>query len=368
MRCKCITEQRRLTPAVFNLKQYMNMAETMVWEIDSCVINQGTCDLKNYDAFLVLCVGGRVDEVMLTKEHDPETETMKLIWNVGDYATALKGYTKYQIIFRSSEVGSLGVIGADDASANGIYTLTDATAEGTLRTYINPNGYVLQWDKIEARWCIQSGDGVPIDHQWTPSINPYCGAWNTLAVSNNVSAVWVSDEAVMYISETIAADEHITANYPTILRQVWEGVRRLVLTSGASVSSATVTEIDWQGEESPFYVDMATLNQGAALPYGASIAAVIMLQEEIEGGGYSDVANVNFVQDSEGKFLLYSPEKVTGRVTYILNGINAGKIPGNLTGENIPIQEGSPASIKQYFDDKMGNINAILDNINGEEV
>ena len=67
MNCTCNIEQRRLTPGVFNLKQHLNDAETMVWKLTSRLTNNGELDLCDYDAFLVLSVNGVIDEIMLTK-------------------------------------------------------------------------------------------------------------------------------------------------------------------------------------------------------------------------------------------------------------------------------------------------------------
>ena len=52
MNCTLNVDQRRLTPGVFNLKQHLNAAETMVWKLTSRLTNNGECDLCDYDAFL----------------------------------------------------------------------------------------------------------------------------------------------------------------------------------------------------------------------------------------------------------------------------------------------------------------------------
>lgn len=375
MNCTCKVEQRRLMPAVFNLKQHLNGAETMVWELDNCVINQGTCDLKKYDATLVLCVDGVVDEILLVKEHDAESETMKLKWNVGIYATALSGHVKYQIVFRSAQIGTLGVIGAEDVNANGTYNILNESAEGTARVYTNATGYRIDWDNENNRWQMKDDKGGIIDYQATPSIKPYCGAWGKVAVSNAVSAVWASDEAIMYISETIAADQYISANFPTILRQVWEKVRSMILKAGASTATVPVTETDWKGAESPYYIDLAEIGGGNAIPYGAEIMQAIIFKGTASAG-YSDIATVKIEQKPNGKTYVYSPEKVTGKavilikggMTYSEAGTGGDIDTSNLAGDNLPIQLGSPVSIKGYVDAQIGDVNAILDNINGVEV
>ena len=373
MNCQCITNQRRLTPGVFNLKQYLNSAETMVWRLTDHTTNGGECNLCNYEAFLVLSASGEVDEVLLTKEM--EGETMKLTWNVGKYATYLTGYVKYQIVFRSAEIGTLGVIGATDTNANGVYKIQNEAAEGTYRVYTNSNSYRIEWDTTNERWRIVSSTGDVVDYQRFPNPQPCCGSWNTVAVGNNTAAVWASDEAIMYISETIAADQAISANFPTILRQVWEKVRSMIIKAGASTATVPVTETDWKGTEAPYYIDLAALG-GDAIPYGAEIMSVILFRGSASAG-YSDIANVKIEQSASGRTYIYSPEIVTGKAVILITGgmsySEAGNGGGdtdtsNLAGDNLPIQLGSPVSIKGYVDAKLGDVNAILDQINGEEV
>ena len=230
MNCHCKVDQRRLTPGVFNLKQFLNGSETMVWELDNCVINQGTCDLKNYDAFLTLCVGGEIDEILLTKRQSGDK--LQLIWDVGVYATALTGYVKYQICFRSAAFDTLGVI-ADDPEVNGVYTLTDHNATGNARIYKKAeNGYTIKWDTANGRWALYKADGATVvDYQTTPNTEPHCGLWANIGVGNNEAAAWISDEAIMYISESIAADQTITGGFPTILRQLWKKIAKAGVTS-----------------------------------------------------------------------------------------------------------------------------------------
>lgn len=230
MNCTCKVEQRRLTPGVFNLKQFLNGSETMIWTLDNCMTNEGTCDLKNYDAFLVLSVGGEIDEIMLTKRQSGDT--LQLLWNVGTYATALSGYVKYQLVFRSATFDTLGVI-AEDPEVNGVYALTDNNLTGNDRIFQKyENGYQIKWDDASGCWSLYRTDGVSvIDSQTTPSTEPHCGTWNNVAVGNNEAAAWISDEAIMYISDSIAADQAVTAGFPTILRQLWARLQKAGVTS-----------------------------------------------------------------------------------------------------------------------------------------
>lgn len=225
MNCKCKVEQRRLTPGVFNLKQFLNGSETMVWEVDNCIINGGTCNLADYDAFLTLSVGGEIDEIMLTKRQTDDK--MQLIWDVAGYATSLTGYVKYQIAFRSAQFDTLGVI-ANDPEANGIYQLVDVNTFNTSRVFRKAeNGYIVKWDAGNGRWALYKADGVTVvDYQTTPSQEPHCGVWDNIGVGNNEAAAWISDEAIMYISDSIAADQKITGNFPTILRQLWARISK----------------------------------------------------------------------------------------------------------------------------------------------
>jgi hypothetical protein len=265
MNCTCKVDQRRLTPGVFNLKQYLNGTETMTWTVDNCLINEGTCDLKQYDAFLTLSVGGEIDEILLTKRQ--EEDNLKLVWNVGQYATALTGHVKYQISFRSATFDTLGVI-ANDPEANGVYTLTDQNATGNNRVYSKAeNGHNIKWDATNGRWALYSADGAVIDYQTTPSTEPHCGAWGEVAVGNNEAAVWISDEAIMYVSDSIAADQKVTANYPTILRQLW-----------AKINKAGVTSVNGKSG----IVELAPADIGAAEDkHGHEIKDVSSLQETL---------------------------------------------------------------------------------------
>lgn len=366
--CQCNIENGMLSPGVFNIKQFLNGTEEMRWTVSSRQL-PGGIDLAKYDAYLVLCIKGRVDEILLTKS--VFEDTLQLMWKVDKYATSLTGYVSYQIVFRSKQIGTLNVIGAEDSNANGLYSIRNEALEGDTRQYVNENNYTLLWDAQNGYWQILSDKGEQVDHQWSPNTEPYCGGWKTVAVSNNVSATWYSNMAVMYISESIAADEHIAANFPTILRQVWEKVRHLIISAGASTATVPVKETDWKGAKSPFCIDIAEL--GDDIPYGAEIMSVILFKGNTSVG-YSDVANVKIEQTPSGKTYIYSPEKVTGKVIIIIKGgMTYSEAGGDtdtskLAGDNLPIQLGSPVSIKGYVDAQIGDINVILDQINGVEV
>lgn len=297
MDCTCDVDKRRLTPGVFNLKQYLNNTETMKWRLTSHFTNNGDCDLRNYDAFLVLSVSGRVDEILLTKtmidvDEDGTNETLELAWNVGTYATELQGHVKYQIIFRSNQCGKLGVIGSADANANGCYNVVSAIAEGNARVWEHETSdYQIKWDNWDSRWALYEDDGTTVvDYQTFPSTEPFCGTWGTVAVGNTTAAVWFSDEAIMYISDTVAADQSISANFPTVLRQVWEAVRYLVVRSGCSIVEKTISVSDWQvvaGELPKIeFSSLITTNTG-----GAKIVSAVLLDTS---GNQVDNTSVNY--------------------------------------------------------------------------
>lgn len=330
MDCTCNVTQRRLTPGVFNLKQYLNEAETMTWRLTTHMTDGGTCDLCDYDAFLVLSVCGKIDEIMLTKSMvtnegaglGDEAQIMELTWNVGTYATDLAGYVKYQIVFRSSTIGTLGVIGSTDEHANGTYTIDNELATGTGRTWTNNaigSGYKIKWDATNSRWAIYEADGTTlVDYQTFSSTEPCCGTWNGVAVGNTTAAAWYSDEAIMYISETIAADQNITARFPTILRQVWEAVKGLVIRSGVSVRDEEITAANWTGNAAPYTLDINALLD---IPAGMEVKSVELLREK-NGGGYETITNAKFEFTSSGGSVVSSFEKIAGKVRATLNGGN----------------------------------------------
>lgn len=317
MNCKCKVDQRRLTPGVFYLKQFLNGSETMVWELDNCVINQGTCDLKQYDAFLTLSVAGEIDEIMLTKQQ--KDDTLQLIWNVGTYATALKGYVKYQVCFRNAFLSTLGVI-SGDPEANGVYNIVSRLTEGIYREFRNPkSGFTIKWDAEKGRWTLYRADGVTVvDYQTTPSTEPYRGAWRSVAVGNNEAAAWISDEAIMYVSDSIAADQAITGNFPTILRQVWHRVHDMIVKSGVTVFEGEVTADSWKGSAAPYYTDATAL---VSIPNGCTIEG-IRLMKAAEGGAYSNIANIRYEQDASGTVKVYCLEKITGKLAVTIKGGN----------------------------------------------
>lgn len=321
MKCQCNTEQRRLTPGVFNLKQYLNGTETMVWTLTNRTTNGGECDLCDFDAFLVLSASGKIDEVQLEKRMTEEG-TMELTWDVGNYATGLTGYVKYQIVFKSAATESLGVTGATNSSANGIYNLTITGAEGYARVFRNSaTGYQIKWDNEAARWTLYESDGqTVVDYQIFPNPQPCCGGWKAVFVSNNTAAVWASDEAIMFVSETVAADETVTANFPTILRQMQARMQNMIIKSGVTAVEKTVVENAWTGDAAPYCIDVMDVF-GDEIPAGCTVIAANLYQIQ-EDGSVSDIANINTVAEKDGKIKIYSSEKVAGKLIISVTGGN----------------------------------------------
>lgn len=311
MDCQCIVEARRLYPGVFNLKQYLNQTEQMVWKLTNTKIKSGERDLCDYDAYLSLCVGGQIDEIKLAKQMD--SDTLKLIWDVGTYATALKEHVKYQISFRSTVADTLGVIGATDTEANGNYALTLAYAEGTARVWENTaSGYLIQYDSTNTRWTIYAADGTTvIDYQRFPHSEPFGGVWNEVLCGNNTAAVWVSDEAIMTISESIAADEHITGNFPTILRQMWDSVQSMILNAGCVSKNITFTEEDWVGDSAPYSFVIS-----AETTAGALMSGCIVYKSTSEG--MTRIDNLEIGESASGNVTIQSLEKFSGEAILIL--------------------------------------------------
>lgn len=316
--CQCNISNGLLSPGVFNLKQFLNSTEEMRWTVSSRFL-AGGIDLADYDAFLVLQRGnsGEIDEVLLAKTFNSEQIT--LIWSVGKWATWLKGYVKYQIVFRNRVISELSVLGADDEEANGIYRIDSELASGTGRKWTNTNNeaYKIAYDAINFRWCLKNGS-TEVSYQTITHEEPYCGMWNNLYVGNGSAMEWRSLEAVMYISESIAADEQITAKHPTILRQMWQSLRDFIVKSGIVVFEGEVATSDWKGSVAPYYVNAGNI---ADMPNGCTIENVRLFKAK-GNGVYSDIANIRYEQDASGAVKVYCLEKIVGKLAVTVKGGN----------------------------------------------
>lgn len=320
MECKLLTEQRRLSPGVFNLKQYMNGTETTTWTLDSRFYNGN--DLSNYDAFLVISCGGEVDEIALHKELDEASGKIILTWNVATYATFLKGYTKYQIIFRHQTCNGLNVTGYNGAG-DGYYNIDNELSVGTGRSWTNSsnNAFKISWDPNNNRWQLKNGKKLEHYQTFTDMQRnePYTGNWNNILVGNATACEWESDEAIMFISESVAADKSISAHSATILRQVWDGIRRLILQSGVTLQEIEISESDWTGSAAPY-----ELNISAKFPKLPNFCTLqdVRIFSNMNGGGFSDIGNVNVYQDVVGHTKVKSLEKVTGKAVVTVAGLH----------------------------------------------
>lgn len=317
--CQCNISNGLLSPGVFNLKQFLNETEEMRWTVSSRQL-PGGIDLANYDAFLVLQRGnsGEIDEVMLSKTNNTDG-TITLVWNVGKWATWLKGYVKYQIVFRGHLVSELLVMGASDEDANGIYEINNEWSDGTNRkwTHKSREAYKIEFDAVNARWCVRNGRTV-VSYQTAPNTEPHYGLWDNLYVGNVSAMAWRSLEAVMYISESVAADEQVTAKYPTVLRQMWLGMRDMIIKSGFVVFEGEVTASNWKGDIAPYYVNVASVTD---VPHGCTVTGV-RLFKTLENGSYSDIANIKYEQMADGTIYVYCLEKIAGKLAITVKGGN----------------------------------------------
>ena len=318
--CQCNITNGLLSPGVFNVKQFLNETQEMRWTVSSHLL-PGGIDLANYDAFLVLQRGnsGEIDEVMLSKVVNDDG-TITLMWNIGKWATWLKGYVKYQIVFRGSVVSDLNVSGAKNSDANGIYKIVAEWAGNTDREWVSENNgaYKINYDAENLRWQLVNGDTVE-SYQTVPHDEPHYGLWDNLYVGNVSAMAWRSLEAVMYISESIAADEQITAKYPTILRQMWAEIKSMVIKSGTAVEECAVWASDWQGSEAPYYVDVRSIAPN--IPGTSAIVSVSGM--ETQGDGSQKVIdNITFVRNKNGTVQVFTVEKFTGKVFLTLKGGN----------------------------------------------
>lgn len=381
--CQCNIATGMLSPGVFNIKQFLNETQEMRWTVSSRSL-PGGIDLANYDAFLVMQHGesGEPDEVLLSKAVNADG-TITLVWNVGKWATWLKGYVKYQIVFRGRLVSELRVMGATDANADGVYLVNSDLADGTGRywTHKSRESYTIKYDATKSRWQLLNGNTV-VGYQIIPHEEPHYGLWDSLYVSNVSAMTWRSAEAFMYISESIAADESISAKYPTILRQMWLGLRNMIIKSGVTVLDGEVTESSWRGSVAPFYVDALTV---ASVPDGCTVVGARLFK--FVDGVFSSVDNIELGQDSNGKIRLYALEKVAGKVAFTVKGGNGYFVGKDATSvddavirgmvdeqmSNVKVGISNVSGLQEALDEKadkddIGSINSALDAINGEKV
>lgn len=354
--CSCDVGKKLLTPGVFNLKQHLNGAEIMKWTLSSRYCENNNIDFMAHDAILVLQRGtGEPDEVLLTSTLNNDG-TVTLSWDIGKYATWLTGYVKYQIVFRGKCKSELSVIMPDETDeANGGYAINDRTIEGYYRVWTNKaNGaYTVQYNTSLKRWELLNGATV-VSYQTFANIEPYCGTWDNAIVGSATACVWRSIEAVMYISESIAADEHVSARCPTILRQMYHGMQNICSKSGITALSEWVYTTSWYKASAPYYVKLHEL---FSVPKGCLLMNV-RVQRENADGTFTDVDSIEVVEE-DGEAKLYCNEKIDAKITASIRSAGGSyvfvdeKSVGHVGGWRID-KAGIAAELPDYNNEKAG--------------
>lgn len=354
--CSCDVGKGLLTPGVFNLKQFLNGSEVMKWTLSSRYCENKNIDFMAHDAILVLQRGtGEPDEVLLTSTLNGDG-TVTLAWDIGKYATWLTGYVKYQIVFRGKCKSELSVIMPDETSpAHGVYAIDNPNIEGYYRRWTSKtNGaYTVQYNTQAKRWEIRNGSKV-VSYQTFANIEPYYGTWNNTIVGNATACVWRSLEAVMYVSESIAADEHVSAKCPTILRQVIDGVRNICAKSGVTALSEWVYTTAWYSSNAPYYINLHDL---FSIPQGCLVVDA-RVQRENADGTLTDIDSVEVVEVN-GEAKLYCNEKIDAKITVSIRSAGGSyvfvdeKSVGHVGGWRID-KAGIAAELPDYDGEKAG--------------
>ena len=356
MYCKCDVSNKGLKPGVVNLKQHLNGSEIMKWTLSSRYCEQNNIDFMAHDAILVLQRGtGEPDEVLLTSTLNGDG-TITLSWDIGKYATWLTGYVKYQIVFRGKCRSELSVIMPDESSpAHGVYAIDDSTIEGYYRVWTNKANATckVKYNHTEKRWEILNGAEV-VTYQTFANIEPYCGTWENAIVSNATACVWRSLEAVMYVSESVAADEHVSAKCPTMLRQMFHGMQNICSKSGVTALIDWVYDTYWYGDNAPYYINLHEL---FSVPQGCYIVEV-RVQKENADGTFTDVDSIEVVE-VDGIAKLYCNEKIDAKITVAIRSAGGSyvfvdeKSVGHVGGWRID-KAGLAAELPDYDKEKAG--------------
>lgn len=319
MECQCITDQRRLFPGWFDLKQYANGTNKIVWNFTSHTINGGTFDLRDFDAFLLLSNNGRVNEVqlstrMIDADDDGDAETMQAVWNMGLEGTQFVGNVRYQIVFRYRGTSALTVFGLAGIT-DGIYAQqeSDQLIEGKNRVFVcetNPNLKV-KYNFDKGYWEL-TGLGVVLSYQTTPADEPWDGIWQGAFVGNACAAVWSTDTAVMGISSSIPADDRIVANFPTILRQLWNRYVDIISRAGTTAFTENFTTMQWAASRWDNW--QLDINGLFGIPQGCLLTACEAYQSNADGT-QTRVTDLKIRQDSENNFYIVSDTRFSGSLT-----------------------------------------------------
>jgi hypothetical protein len=345
-----------LTPGVINIKQLENNTETVSWTLSSRFCPVSETDFTTLDAFLLLQHGdGRTDEVILTSTANADG-TVTLTWLIGKHRTWLKGGVKYQIVFREKCRPDLTVIVPNgEAPEHGAYEINNRDVESYYRvwTHKTNKAYTIQYNNRLKRWELLNG-GTVVHYQTFSHPEPYGGTWQGILVGNAKAYAWRSAEAVIYISESIAADEEIAAQFPTILRQVFDGMQNICSKSGVTALIDWVYDTYWYGDKAPYFVNLHEL---FSVPQGCYIVEA-RVQRENADGTFTDVDSIEVVE-VDGIAKLYCNEKIDAKITIAIRSAGGSYVfvdersVGHVGGWRID-KPGLAAELPDYADEKKG--------------
>ena len=323
--CTCNVINGLVYPGVINLKQFANESEVMKWVLSSRYTKDGV-DLTEFDAFLVLQRGdsGEIDESELIMDYDKYSITLS--WDFNSWMTRLTGYVKYQIVFRGkSDHSELRVLAPVNLAQETGYYLRDneGVTNAFYRTWSHANKnrqHKVSYDFDNNRWQLTRGSEL-IAYQEITDIEPFNGVWNNVLVGCTAARVWNSGEAVFQISDSIAADQNVTAGFPTILRQMWLGIRNMIIKSGLHVEEIPVAEAEWESTaDGEFYIKLNHLER-FSIPAGAEVAGVQLWTTD--GANKVGIGNTRIARDSAtGETFVYSLSKVSGVLSVFIKGGN----------------------------------------------
>jgi hypothetical protein len=306
----CDISSKRITPGVINLKEFENGTTSMVWTVSSRYTT-GYVDLNDFDAYLNLSVRGHIDQIKLTKVLNVD-DSISLTWDVGTLSTFLIGYAKYQIVFKASGSGSLYVTCPTDKNANGTYAAQNPYAAPLLRTYSNSHNYHVLIGST-GKWTIKNESDEDVAYKLITSDYPFGDGWNNCTVADTTASVFNTYEALMYISESIASDPSMMAQFPTMLRQ-WELLLSdKIMSSGLNAVRYEVTESMFTANSgtNPTYFLMLEDIDTTGKP-GLIIGAEAF---QLEGSAfYTQIANCNFSDNWAGSAVITVPEAFNGYV------------------------------------------------------
>lgn len=101
---------REINPRVINFFALENNVTTLDFTLDSYIYDE--VDLRNYKAYAVTSINGKVDLTELEMSYDQAGDKLHLTWNVGEYTLTEKGGIVYQITFKEN---------ADDGEGSAVW-------------------------------------------------------------------------------------------------------------------------------------------------------------------------------------------------------------------------------------------------------